>query len=370
MIKVLGTGLIYRNPIPHVHSVHAIFPSVAVMANGEMLATFVLAEAFEAPNMHTHYARSKDNGKTWKLEGALYPGTPNRLTSDSARLTALPDGEVVAYLLRADRSAHPHEGLANPKTLGFVPTEFLITRSKDFGRRWSAPKAFKPPLEGPCFELCCPMTPLRDGRWLLPTSTWNDWAGRWASGKKMVAFVSHDRGRTWPEHLDVMVDARQRVRYWESKIVQLPDESLLAAAWAYDEVSAKDLPNQYALSGDGGKTWTSPRSTGLKGQTLTPHVLADGRVLSVYRRMDKGGLWANVSRLKGGRWVNEECAPLWGANVQGLTCRSRSMAHNFNVLRFGAPSICRLPDGTIFVAFWCYEQCVGNIRWFKLRVTG
>ncbi|GAG12127.1 unnamed protein product, partial [marine sediment metagenome] len=90
--------------------------------------------------------------------------------------------------------------------------------------------------------------------------------------------------------------------------------------------------------------------------------------LSVYRRMDRPGLWANISRLKGSRWVNEDSEPLWGHRVNGLTGKSSSMVHNFSVLKFGAPCITSLPDGTIFVAFWCYEDCVSNIRWFKFNI--
>ena len=48
MLYNLKTGLIYRNPIPHVKSIHAYFPSVAVNKYGGMLATLVLGEAFEA----------------------------------------------------------------------------------------------------------------------------------------------------------------------------------------------------------------------------------------------------------------------------------------------------------------------------------
>jgi sialidase-1 len=63
-IKCAGTGLIFKNPKPHVRSVHAYFPSVAVMATGELLATLVLGKAFESPNCHTHIALSTDNGET------------------------------------------------------------------------------------------------------------------------------------------------------------------------------------------------------------------------------------------------------------------------------------------------------------------
>lgn len=234
----LRTGLVYRNPKPYVHSIHAYFPSVAVLNNGEMLASLVLGEAFESPNLHTYISRSVDYGETWTMEGpVITPNAKGRLVSDSGRLTGMPDGEVVVLLVRHDRSQYPDEGLTNRENLGFVPTELLLVRSSDYGR-------------------------------------------------------------TWPAYQDVMVDPEQNVVCWESKIVELPDGRLLATAWAYDETAAKDKPNQYVISKDGGKTWSRTFSTGLHGQTLAPFLLDDNRILSVYRRMDKPGLWLNMSHLK------------------------------------------------------------------------
>ena len=365
--KVLKTGLIYRNPKPHVRSVHAYFPSVAVMANGEMLATLVLGEAFESVNCRAHAARSRDLGETWQLEGPLHPADGKPI-SDSARLTALPDGEVVVWTLRCDRTGREEEGLTNPRTLGFVPTQMSLLRSRDFGRTWSAPEPIRPPLIGPSFEICCPITPLRNGDWILPTQTWPGWDGDCPNGIQMIALVSHDRGRTWPEYWRVMGEPAGRVYFWESKIIEIPGDRLMAVAWVYDDAAAADRPNHYALSRDHGRTWSAPRSTGLQGQTLTPFALEDGRILSVYRRIDKSGLWANVSRMEGDTWVNESATPLWGAEAAGLTGASTNMAQNFNVLRFGAPCITRLSDGTLFAALWCNESCVSVIRWFKLDI--
>jgi hypothetical protein len=166
------------------------------------------------------------------------------------------------------------------------------------------------------------------------------------------------------------VDPAQRVIYWESKIVELADGRLLATAWAYDQQAAEDLPNQYAISTDGGATWTEPCSTGLSGQTLTPLALPDGRVLCVYRRMDRPGLWTVLSELQGNTWVNGDTGPIWGADTAGLTSQTTNMAANFNVLRFGAPCCSLLPDGSVLGAFWCYEDCVSNVRWFALDVGG
>jgi len=367
-IEILDTGLIYRNPKPHLHAIHAVFPSVVCTETGEMLASFALAEAFEAVNMHTYLSRSQDGGQTWQLQGELYAGKP--LTADSTRLTVMPSGQIAALVCEQDRSQHPDEGPTNPETIGFVPTKFLILRSHDQGYSWSAPQPIEPPLVGPSFELCSPIVPLTDGRWLLPTtSTWRGWDGAAPNGMKAVAFVSHDQGVSWPEYMDVLNDPAGNIVYWESKIVEMRDGTLLAAAWAYDEQAAQDLPNQYALSRDGGATWTDPISTGLIGQTMAPFALEDGRILTVYRRMDKPGLWANLSHLQDDQWVNEACEPLWGTNVEGLTTSTDNMVHFFNVLRFGAPCINHTPDQKIFAAFWGYEECVSNIRWFKLDIN-
>ena len=368
MFKDLKTGLIYRNPKPHVHSVHAYFPSVVQMDNGELLATLVLGEAFEAADCCTHLARSRDNGETWQMEGRIYPGTKDRLTSDSSRITALTGGETVVFMVRHDRTDYPEEGLTNPETLGFAPTELLFLRSDDYGHTWKGPTALIPPLEGPSFEMCCPITLLRDGRWILPTETWPGWNGDCPDGIRMVAFVSSDRGQTWPEYMDIMNESENSVFFWESKVIEFLDGRLMAVAWVYDDKIHKDRPNHYAISKNGGKTWSKPASTGLIGQTLTPFLLDDNRIFSVYRRMDKPGLWADLSHLEGDEWVNDSCEPLWGSQTSGLTATTDNMAHNFNVLRFGAPCITKLSDGTIFTAFWCYEDCVSVIRWFKFNL--
>ncbi len=67
-IEILDTGLIYRNPKPHVHAIQALFPSVVRLNDGEMLAAVALAEAFDAVNMHTYLCRSQDGGESWQLE--------------------------------------------------------------------------------------------------------------------------------------------------------------------------------------------------------------------------------------------------------------------------------------------------------------
>ncbi len=370
LIVDVETGVVFRNPQAHLSSRHAYFPSAIPLGGDQILVSYGVGEAFEAVNNRVHLSRSLDGGRTWIEEGPLgVPAIPGGV-SEGAKMT-ITDGTIVALLQRHDRREFSGEGLTNPEGLGFVPTRFELTTSTDGGRRWTDPGSIDPPLEGPEWELCSPITVLPDGRWLLVTSTWPDWVGRLPNGHQLVAFVSHDRGRTWPDWLPVMCEPdSEAVIFWESKIVSLPDGRLLAVAWCHDLPAAADRPNQYAISQDGGTTWTRHESTGLIGQTQTPLVIGDDRILVVYRRTDEPGLWLQDVALDGNTWVNAATSPLWGHDESGSTVMGDSMVENFRTLRFGAPSIVRLDDGTVFVVFWCYEDNVSVIRWFRLTLNG
>jgi sialidase-1 len=365
---ILRTGIIYRNPRPHVVSRQSYFPSVTLMKNGEMLASMAIGEAFEAVNLNTYISRSEELGETWSDPVPLLQVNPGELYSNFARIASLPDGTVMASVIRSDREMHPDEGLANPVNIGMVPSELLIVRSTDYGRSWLPAEKVVPPLTGPSFEQCCQVVPLSDGRLLWPTSTWRGWDGYCPEGMKMVALVSHDKGKTWPEYMNVMDRHSDNIIFWESKIIELKNGILVAVAWTYDEKNGIDLPDHFTTSDDGGKTWKAPVSTGIHGETMAIAELTDGRLLTVYRRMDKPGLWASVSNIKNNIWVNENEYPLWGTGEISLTSKSDNMVQDFNELRFGAPCITLLPDKTIFIAFWCYEKTVSNIRWFKILI--
>lgn len=358
----IDSHLVYRNEIPHVFSVHAYFPSVVYLDNGDLLASFCLGEAFEAANLNSYISRSQDLGKTWEKEVPILKDNTESLRSNCVRLTAFDKGVVWAVLVVHDRRDHPRSGLANPENLGFVPTQTYLIKSFDYGHTWNEPELVTPPLVGPSFELCSPIIALEEGKLVWPTSTWRGWDGYCPNGMKMVGWVSGDEGNTWPDYVDVMSDTERGIIFWEGKIIELKNRTLLATAWAYDELNGKDLPNQYALSYDGGASWTKQASMSIFGQTMAIAEISEDQILSVYRRMDKPGLWASISSLEDERWVNNESFLLWAGtnNVSGNT--AENMVTNFNELKFGAPCITLLPDGTVFVAFWCYENLVSNIR--------
>jgi sialidase-1 len=192
---ITGTGIIYRNPKPHVVSRHAYFPSVAVLDNGHIVASMAIGEAFEAINLNTYVSKSEDMGETWSEPVPLIQPDKNKISTYFSRISLIQDGTILANVVESHRDDHPEEGLANPENIGMVPTDLLVVRSEDNGNSWKAPESVKPPLTGPSFEQCCPIIPLRDGRLLWPTSTWRGWDGYCPEGMKMVALISYDKGK-------------------------------------------------------------------------------------------------------------------------------------------------------------------------------
>lgn len=364
IIECRDTGIIYRNPSPNIKSIHAFYPSVIELDNNEMIAAMSLGEAIEASNLNVNISRSKDGGKTWRLEGPIYQGTADRITSNAGRLTKISENEIIFWMIRHDRSRE-NTGLTNPATTGFVPTELLLLRSFDHGCTWTNPEKIVPPLYGPCFDNSNVFV-LNDGSWNVPMTTWMDWDGNCTEGVRMVNIISKDKGQTWPEYVVAMEDKNQEIMYVDDKIIEMPDGRVVIVAWAINYKKGYDLPNQFTISCDGGKTYNEIKSTGIKGQVLTPILLDDGKILSIYREFSKGELRANLSMLDGEDWIILCEKVLWSTQNKGSLKKSNNVSRNFSACQFGAPNIIRMKNGEFFCTFWCIEDCISNIRWVRI----
>jgi hypothetical protein len=208
---------------------------------------------------------------------------------------------------------------------------------------------------------------LADGRWLAPLASWMGWHGDAAGGMKAAAFVSHDRGATWPEAIVEFDRWAEDVIHWEQSLLELPDGRLLAVAWSLDWKTGVVEPTPWAVAPDA-RSFTVRGETGFLGQTTKLALLPDGRIFAAYRRQDQPGLWATTARIDGDRWTNLETAPLCqGAASSGMT-GAMGTGSELIALQFGYPSMAVEPDGGVLLAFWCLEDCITNIRWLRIRV--
>jgi sialidase-1 len=365
MIHCTNTGLVYTNPTPHLKAIHAWHPSIAHLGGDELICAFDLGQAPESLDYRTYYSRSPDGGRTWEAPKRLFDDSVTKPATHTVRISRLRDGTLVGFGARFYRD-NSEEGLTNRATLGFVPMDLIFFRSVDGGRNWHGPTVIAPPLEGPAFEICHSIVELNDGRWLAPTQTWPAWDGRSSHGWKPIALVSADQGRTWSRFLSLFDNRSESVIHFEQSMVQLADGRLLAVAWAYDRRTHETLPTPYTISNNG-ETFSASRPTGLCGQTAKLLALRDGRILCVYRRDDKPGLWAQLVRLDGDRWINVEEHALWSGDPNGSA--TTNMSDQLSSLKFGFPSMVESVEGNAKVVFWCSENGLHNIRWFDLSIA-
>ena len=391
VLEVLATGSVWDNADPDARSLHAWHPTLARLGDGRWLCSFDLASAILAPDYGTWLAASEDDGRTWSepwpmagswdAQGAAGahgaastqgqqasratqrdPGP----TTHTLRIARLPDGSLVASGARWRRHGRYARGL-NRENAGWCPMDLVISHSPD-GRAWDAPAVVVPPLRGPAFEICHRIVPLADGRWLWPTSTWRGWDGDEADGMRAVALVSTDRGRAWPEHIEVFDGRAEGIVHWEQSMAPLEDGHLLVVSWAFDPQASRTHPLPWAVSRDG-RTFDQRGSTGILAQTTKLAYLGDRRVLAVYRRDDEPGLWGALAQVDADGWRTLGTAILWDGAGPGMR-GDRGTADDLSQLAFGSPSVVVAADGDVLVAFWRRVGCQYGIGWIRLRIRG
>jgi sialidase-1 len=365
-ITVSSTGLVYRNPHPHVRSLVAYHPSLISGSKNEWLATFDIGQAVESLDYRTVVSRSRDDGQGWNIEGPLLKQPPPA-TSHTVRTSRLGDNSIVGFGALFHRE-HCDQGLINRETFGFVPLDLFLVRSHDDGLTWTAPARIDPPLRGPSWEMCHPIVELRSGRWLAPTATWRGWNGENPSGEQTVAFISDDQGKNWPRYGRIF-DGRETQRcHLEVSLLELLDGRVLAVSWPYDVRTGTTFPTEYCFSEDQGETFGQSMRAGIEAQTCKVLQLADGRILFVYRRNDQPGLWAALAEVHGTKMEFASHEPLWQGAESGMTGKESS-AHKLSMLKFGYPSPQQMDGGDVLILFWCQEDCLTAIRWLRLALS-
>jgi hypothetical protein len=138
VLELVDSGLVYRNPKPHLRSIHAWHPSLAQRDDGVILAAFDLGEAVESLDYGTWLSRSHDEGQTWEPPGPLFRDNVSYRSTHAVRISRMPEGTLVAFGGRFHRD-NPEEGLTNRANLGYVPVDLIFLKSHDGGENWVGP---------------------------------------------------------------------------------------------------------------------------------------------------------------------------------------------------------------------------------------
>jgi hypothetical protein len=366
-IEVLDTGLIFRGAESHDHLRNAAFPSIVARPGGTLVVTMAIGREQSSADVRCYRCVSTDGGASWSGPRKIFePDTSDHPVSAGIRMSRAHDGTLIGFVNLLHRR-NPEVPATNRETGGTVERDHAIVRSTD-GEEWSELEFFHFPLDWKCFGEPSPVLALSADRWLLPSLTRLDWEGYCPLGLKSFVMISGDRGKSWPRAVDVFDLWSEGIVTWEQKQARLTDGRIFAVTWAFDGKTKKNLPNLYTFSEDEGDSYLPPFQSPLHGQTCTPLPLPGNRILCIYRRLDRNGLWAHLAEVRGTDWIPVSEACLWGSDRTALAGGRDSSIQHQHTLQFGFPQVVQLEDGTAFVVFWGIEDKLSLIRWFRLKL--
>lgn len=349
-IEILDTGLIDHRD--------SAFPQAVQLSNGDLLCSFNVCGG---PNVSggTDWARSTNGGKTWDLQGTILPKDISLETTNALKLSISKDGGTIfAYGSRhyRDKRSRFGEGRNEP----------IVCISNDGGNNWGGPKVIELPFDCP-LEISHGILPLSSGKLLAPAAllTSPD-----KLGDRVVAAVSYDGGKSWPEVVTLFEDPLGHNGYFEQKLAEISTGKLIATSWTVTLSDVKDLENSYVISNDDGRSWSLPIKTGIFGQTMTPIPLGADRFLVLYnRRYGSQGIVMVLVEAKGQKWevVFEDL--LYDAMTEKDKPENMlSGVEEFYGFEFGFPTAIRLLDGNLLATHWMKKDGKFGIMWTKLRI--
>ncbi|MDP7396424.1 MAG: sialidase family protein [Lentisphaeria bacterium] len=374
MPRIKETGIILRNPAPQFKSEQAWMPGLVQLGDKEFLCVFKRAAAIEAVECYFARCRSTDGGKTYVDEGVLWgpEGDDKSYSYGYAYPELIADGTLLLTGYRWDRSGQDRH-IYNPDTLGAVPVDTLIFRSADGGHTWSPPQVVNSP-DGRMGNASGRVVPLKDGRLLLPFETWKPYDDPNPPMQSSLALFSSDSGRTWDEYAVVAHDLEGRLLHWNGMFTRLQDDRLFVMYWTKDYHTGQDLTVHATYSEDEGRTWVEPYDTGIEGQMGSSIDVGGGRVLAVYNRrdVDNPGTYAVISEDGGRTWPPlEEHLVVWDArsrDIMGSRDQEDKSIYEEGLFAFGKPDAHLLPNGEVYVGYWCTSGFVCQLHWCRLQV--
>lgn len=363
--SVLGNGWITRQD-PQAGGNLAAGSRLAVLPNGTVLCSCMLTSALGTNDFVPVLMRSEDDGRTWSEPRPIWPHLRENW-SIFANISSDARGRVFLFGSRTKIEV-PGEPFWSDATAGLKQNELCWSVSEDGGQTFCDPQPIPMPIPGSA-EAPGAMRVLSSGRWIGLYSPYNTFDPHLVVDRSQTVVVySDDAGAHW-RHGCMLRYTEPDAGSAEAWLVEIPGGRLLGAGWHLDFAAKAEYPNAFALSFDGGTSWTHTTSTGILGQSTALGVLPDGRALFIYNQRKHGeiGVWLAVvapTETDFGIILN---APIWKAptSTQSQTSGEHAEWTDFS---FGEPAIAVLRDGTLLAALWCIQPDGRGIRSVHLRI--
>lgn len=354
-MKIVRSSIIYENPLPQLRSRQSFFPFLCELSDGRLTAVTVIGEAFESVDSTSCFFVSEDGGESWSEPRPMFDksGFDCPIT-DYCKVTALPDGRLAAMGYAYYRR-DPELPIGNPENGGTLDDLVFCSVSEDNGETWGELKEIKCAW-GPYVEASAPITVLRDGTWITPITGFPNWDGKLSSRLCGRALRSEDGGKTWNDDV-VCMDFDGNITCYEQRMCTLASGAVVCIGWNENTVTGERLDNHYTISYDGGRTFSKPVSTGIRGQASSVCAIGGERLLALHavrRDTDRPGIYGCIVDLSEGKWSIVEKTLLWEPPVPVV--KDTKMAEIFSFLKFGQPGAILLKNGDIMMSHWYAEN--------------
>jgi hypothetical protein len=369
--KILDQGfVVQQSPVARATDL-AISPRVVLLPgkNGEVdvLCSFMHTAKTATNDFVPLLCRSTDWGRSWSAPHRVWPHLRAKWSLFVGISRDSYSGRLFLYGTRTPIGV-VGESLWSEATQGLKANELIWAASEDNGSSWTEPSVIPMPIAGSA-EAPGPICVLRSGRLVACYSPYNTFDPALPVDRnQVVALYSDDAGKSWRHTSMVRFENRQSVAA-EAWVVELSDGRLLGTCWHVPD-HGDDLPNKFALSHDGGTTWTPTASTGTLGQTTALAPWTDGRTLFLYNQRKHGepGVRLAVVRPTEHSFGIEHDELVWRAETRTQSASAGNL-NEWSDFSFGEPSIVRLPDETWLVTLWCIQPSGAGIRYVRLRIA-
>ena len=371
MLQIIERGLLSRSQ-PNSDRANLTFPTVTLLADGTLLATWRAGSTKDSADEMVEFARSDDGGQTWSAPWRPFacPVLDGKQgTIKICYLTELAPDHLLAAAMWIDRTTHPGQPLFNEETEGCLPMFIILADSHDFGASWSPWRVVPMPDEiGPA-SLTSPILKLADGSLAMSIETNKHYYDRSRWMQKVVFFHSGDQGQTWHEPNTAGEDPTGRIFHWDLRCGVAPDGRVATFAWTYDTQTARYLNIHRRISTDHGRTWSAPEDLGFADQAARPAMLPDGRVMLAYvDRFQSHSIRARLASSVDAPFAPASEAVIY-AHAEAATQDDSTgeLLAEMALWSFGLPYAEALPDGNVLLVYYAGTAEAMDLHWVRLR---